>query len=60
MRKILIAGALVVAAIAGGSAQASLDYEYFKAKVQPIFMTKRPGHARCIACHISGTPLRLA
>ena len=59
MRKILMAGALVVAAIAGVSAQASLDYEYFKTKVQPIFVTKRPGHARCIACHISGTPLRL-
>jgi hypothetical protein len=41
------------------SAQASLDYEYFKANVQPIFLTKRPGHARCIACHGSGTPLRL-
>ena len=40
-------------------ASASLDYEYFKAKVQPIFLTKRPGHARCIACHGSGTPLRL-
>jgi hypothetical protein len=36
----------------------SLNYEYFKTKVQPIFVTKRPGHARCIACHGSGTPLR--
>jgi hypothetical protein len=36
----------------------ALDYEYFKTKVQPIFLTKRPGHARCIACHGSGTPLR--
>jgi hypothetical protein len=41
------------------AAQASLDYEYFKTKVQPIFLTKRPGHARCISCHGSGTPLRL-
>jgi mono/diheme cytochrome c family protein len=37
----------------------SLDYEVFKAKVQPIFLAKRPGHARCIACHGAGTPLRL-
>jgi len=37
----------------------SLDYEYFKTKVQPIFLSKRPGHARCISCHGSGTPLRL-
>ena len=37
----------------------ALDYEYFKTKVQPIFLAKRAGHARCIACHGSGTPLRL-
>ncbi len=36
-----------------------LDYEFFKARVQPIFLAERPGHARCIACHGSGTPMRL-
>ncbi|MBO0751159.1 MAG: hypothetical protein J2P53_03555 [Bradyrhizobiaceae bacterium] len=30
---------------------ATLDYEYFKAKVQPIFLAKRPGHAPCVMCH---------
>ena len=40
-------------------ARPSLDYEYFKTRVQPIFLKKRPGHARCIACHGQGTPLRL-
>ena len=37
---------------------ATLNFEFFKAKVQPIFLAKRAGHARCIACHGSGTPLR--
>jgi hypothetical protein len=37
----------------------TLDYTFFKARVQPIFLAKRPGHARCISCHGSGTPLRL-
>jgi cytochrome c553 len=37
----------------------SLDFEYFKTRVQPIFLAKRPGHARCITCHEAGTP-RLA
>jgi hypothetical protein len=37
----------------------SLNYDYFKTTVQPIFLAKRPGHARCISCHASGTPLRL-
>jgi len=37
---------------ATAAAQAStLDYEYFKTKVEPIFLKKRPGHARCYACH---------
>ena len=35
-----------------------LDYEFFKAKVQPIFTATRGEHARCIACH--GAPLGLA
>lgn len=37
----------------------SLDFEFFKTRVQPIFMAKRPGHARCISCHATGTPMRL-
>jgi hypothetical protein len=37
----------------------TLDFEFFRSKVEPIFLAKRPGHARCIACHGSGTPLRL-
>ena len=42
-----------------GQTTTTLDYDYFKAKVEPIFLNKRPGHARCISCHGSGTPLRL-
>ena len=41
------------------AAAGSLNFEFFKTKVQPIFLAKRVGHARCIACHGSGTPLRL-
>jgi hypothetical protein len=41
---------------AGG---ANLDYDFFKTKVQPIFLAKRPGHARCVSCHAQGTPMRL-
>jgi hypothetical protein len=29
-----------------------LDYEFFKSRVEPVFLTKRPGHARCYVCHI--------
>jgi|ERR1700730_696543 len=33
----------------------SLDYEFFKTHVEPILLKRRPGHARCYACHASGT-----
>jgi hypothetical protein len=41
---------------ASGAAPAStnaptLDYEFFKTRVEPIFLKKRPTHARCYACH---------
>jgi hypothetical protein len=29
----------------------ALDYEFFKARVQPIFLQKRDGHTRCYVCH---------
>lgn len=29
----------------------SLDYATYVSKVEPIFLKKRPGHARCIVCH---------
>src|SRR5229473_1217563 len=35
-----------------GSIQApALDFEFFKTRVEPIFLKERPGHARCYVCH---------
>ena len=36
---------------AGQSPTPSLDFEYYRARVEPIFLKKRPGHARCVVCH---------
>lgn len=36
-----------------------LDYEFYKARVQPLFLEKRPGSARCVTCHGGSTTLRL-
>ena len=44
---------------ASSSSSPPPDFEFFRTKVQPIFLTKRPGHARCISCHAAGTPMRL-
>src|SRR5712692_616603 len=68
-RQLVVGGLLLLAASSTAylraqgttapTAPTPLDFEFFKAKVQPIFLAKRPGHARCISCHASGTPLRL-
>lgn len=56
MRLVLLA----VAATVTLTAQApQLDFEFFKTRVQPILLAKREGHARCYACHSTGTPYRL-
>jgi len=55
MRLIIMA----LAATAAYAQSASLDFEFFKTRVQPIFLAKRPGHARCYVCHSTGTPFRL-
>lgn len=55
---LIVAAAVAVLAPAPSTAQApagskvSLDYEFFKTQVQPIFLKKRwPDHARCYVCH---------
>ena len=57
MYKILfICGALLVGLLAqqpvsSPASSATLDYEVFKTKIEPIFLARRPGHARCVTCH---------
>ncbi len=36
------------------ASSSSLDFDFFKARVEPIFLKNRPGHARCYSCHGSG------
>jgi hypothetical protein len=64
----LAAGALSREAVGQGSNQTAsssaatplLNYEFFKAKVQPIFLATRPGHARCVVCHsVNNAPFHL-
>lgn len=55
----VLASAAFGQALSAPGAGPSLDYEFFKTRVQPIFLAKRPGHARCYVCHSTGTPFRL-
>jgi YVTN family beta-propeller protein len=40
---------------ASSSSIGALDFDFFKSKVQPIFLKERPGHARCYGCHSEAT-----
>jgi len=55
-RGLIIVAALATLAVSGSIAVVQgapqLDYGYFKSRVEPVFLTKRPDHARCYACHV--------
>jgi len=38
-------------AAASANQEPTLDYEFFKTRVEPVFLKKRPTHARCYLCH---------
>lgn len=42
---------ILLALFASFAIAQTLDYETYKTTVEPIFIKKRPGHARCVACH---------
>ena len=68
---VIVAACLALAAAVGPSpaqsqtaaspgAAAKLDYEFFTNTVQPVLLTKRPGHARCVMCHtVNNAPFHL-
>jgi hypothetical protein len=59
-RSPMLAAALFVLATATLSvstaqqAKPPLDFEFFRVRVEPIFLQKREGHARCYTCHAEG------
>jgi hypothetical protein len=64
----MLVGACLFLAAAGSVKQANsqaaappaLSYEFFRDKVQPVFLAKREGHTRCVVCHtINNAPLHL-
>ena len=65
-RAVFVVAVLALAGTASAAAQSSskappqLDYDYFTKRVEPIFLAKRAGHARCYVCHAeSNNTLRL-
>ncbi len=53
---LLVGAALIAQSGSSTSDPAELDFLFFKEKVQPIFLEKRIGHARCVSCHVHRIP----
>ena len=53
-RTIVVAAAVTLAAVSmsqmASRAATTLDY-FFKRRVEPVFLQKRPGLTRCVVCH---------
>jgi len=50
---VLAAVAIGMAAPASVDAQPkpALDFQFYRTRVEPIFLTKKDGHTRCVICH---------
>src|SRR5947209_4305195 len=50
-RLLLCAAAMLLPVALAAQPKPALDYGFYKAKVEPIFLAKKAGHTRCIVCH---------
>jgi hypothetical protein len=54
-RTIVVAAAVTLATVSmsqmASRAATTLDYDFFKRRVEPVFLQKRPGLTRCVVCH---------
>jgi hypothetical protein len=50
-QRVILTGVSILAAAVPLAWAQSLDFEAYRTRVEPIFLKKRPGHARCVACH---------
>ena len=36
------------------NARATVDFDFYRERIEPIFLNRRPGNARCVVCHSRG------
>ena len=49
---VMLLGAIApTGVVAQPKAKPTLDYDFYKARVEPIFLKKKAGHTRCVVCH---------
>jgi hypothetical protein len=59
LSRVFVTFATLAAGTALAQSPPALDFQFFKTRVEPIFLYKRPGHARCYVCHSTGTTFRI-
>ena len=48
---VLAEASLLAPAMAESAAKPALDFGFYRARVEPIFLKKKAGHTRCVVCH---------
>jgi hypothetical protein len=48
---LIMVAALLSPVASAFAADVALDYDFYKSRVEPIFMKHRPSHGRCYVCH---------
>jgi YVTN family beta-propeller protein len=50
-RSILVVLTFIISPLYAQQPAPALDFAYFRTHIQPIFLAKRDGNARCVSCH---------
>jgi hypothetical protein len=48
---VLVAGVVAMAAPAVAQQKPTLDFGFYRSRVEPVFLAKKEGHTRCVVCH---------
>ena len=51
LSEIAAAAAMALQCAPAPAAEPALDYQFFKTRVEPIFLMRRADHVRCYVCH---------
>ena len=51
---ILLTSAPTAMAQSAAGARPTLDFDFYRARIEPMFLVKRPGNVRCVECHTPG------
>jgi YVTN family beta-propeller protein len=51
---LLLSAPAAMAQQSSGAGKPTLDFEFYRTRIEPMFLVKRPGNIRCVECHERG------